>query len=140
MLSMTDPVVTPTEAQTYLEAGGVLQGWPTDEDLQSQAIIRGQRYIAANYNGHWRTSWTTPPEAVRQAVIEAALIEARTPGFFSRTFTPAEAKVLTEVKGIKWTLIGGSSDSMSPSSTIIDGLLYPHVLLRKGPFLGVWSV
>lgn len=134
MLSMTTPAVTAAEATAYLAAAGATDwaedgkapGWPEDEVLQQQAIMRGQRYIAARYNGRWNDTLDPVPAPVTYAVIEAALIEARTPGFFSRTYTPAEAKVLTEVRGIKWTLVGGSGD-MTPTSTIVDGMISPYL-------------
>lgn len=129
MLSMTIPAVTPAEATVYLDASGAT-GWPVETQQQAEAILRAQRYIAARYNGRWTDELTPVPAPVTYAIIEAALIEARTPGFFTRTYTPSEAKVLTEVKGIKWSLVGGSD--MTPTSTIVDSLLAPYLGAATG--------
>ena len=124
MISMTDPVVTPDEAAAYLSAAGVT-------DLpDAAAIIRGQRYVASRWNGRWIADMDPLPDAVKHAVIEAAAVEAKTPGFFARTYAPAEAKVLVEVKGIKWERVGNGD--MVPASTIIDGLLSGYVRSALG--------
>lgn len=67
------------------------------------------------------------PNRVVHAAYEAALIELRTPGFFSTTYTPGTQKVLTEVKGIKWQVVGNASKAgaMVPVSTAVEGLLDP---------------
>ena len=124
MLSMTIPAVTPSEATVYLDASGAT-GWPVETQQQAEAILRAQRYIAARYNGRWTDELTPVPAPVTYAIIEAALIEARTPGFFARTYTPSEAKVLVEVRGVKWERVGGSD--MTPTSTIVDSLLAPYL-------------
>lgn len=133
MLSMTTPAVTAAEATAYLAAAGATDWtedgkpsvWPEDAALQEQAIMRGQRAIASRYNGRWSDDLDPVPAPVTYAVIEAALIEAKTPGFFARTYTPSEAKVLVEVKGIRWERVGGSG--MTPTSTIVDSLLAPYL-------------
>ena len=51
MLSYTVPAVTQTEATDYTSAAGVTpQPGPSD-------LIRGQRYIAARFNGRWLSEW-----------------------------------------------------------------------------------
>ena len=71
------------------------------------------------------------PDAVPVRVVsssyEAALIELRTPGFFSKTFTESEKKVLVKVQSISWVYTGNSKGdrSSSPTSTVIDNLLAP---------------
>jgi hypothetical protein len=66
------------------------------------------------------------PVEVEHAAYEAALIELTKPGFFSRAFTPGEQKVLTEVKGIRWTVVGNATgrDATLPVATAVDALLY----------------
>lgn len=124
MLSYTAAAVSAAEATAYLSAGGAT-GWPVVAGDQEAAIIRGQRYIASRYNARWVDEWTTAPDAVKYAISEAALIEAKTPGSLSITSTPAADKVLVEVKGIRWERIGGSSgaDGWLPRVSIIEGLL-----------------
>jgi len=71
------------------------------------------------------------PDAVPVRVVsssyEAALIELRTPGFFSKTFTESEKKVLVKVQSISWAYTGNSKGdrSSSPTSTVIENLLAP---------------
>jgi hypothetical protein len=124
MISMIDPIVTPAEALVYLDASGATD-WPDTEYLQTTAIMRGQRYIAAKYNGRWLNGIDPVPAPIKYAVIEAALVEAKTPGFFTKTYTSSDAKVLVAVEGIRWERVGGSD--MAPASTIVDGLLAPYI-------------
>lgn len=134
MLSMTTPIVTPADATDYLDDAGAV-GWPVDEALQAQAIMRGQRAIASRYNFRWLPpAWDEIiPDQIRFAVIEAARIEAVTPGFFSRTYTPSEAKVLTGAGQISWTVVGGKGkDAMVPTSTVIEALLAGFVRPATG--------
>lgn len=67
---------------------------------------------------------------VEEASYIAASFELATPGFFSRTYTEAEQKVLTEVKGIKWTVTGSTSGvySSMPSSSLIDAMFWPYIV------------
>lgn len=67
---------------------------------------------------------------VEEAAYIAASFELATPGFFSRTYTEAEQKVLTEVKGIKWTVTGSTSGvySSMPSSSLIDAMFWPYIV------------
>lgn len=69
------------------------------------------------------------PTRIIDASYEAAWIEANSAGALSKTFTPGEQKVLTEVKGIKWTLTGDATreKAMSVVSTVIEGILYPLI-------------
>tara|TARA_R110000868_G_scaffold348974_2_gene610142 strand:- start:14402 stop:14800 length:399 start_codon:yes stop_codon:yes gene_type:complete len=62
-------------------------------------------------------------------VIEATYIAAgydlATPNFWATTFTPAQAKVLTKVDAIQWTVIDGGASGMDaqlPTSPAIDAL------------------
>ncbi|MGB0854658.1 MAG: hypothetical protein ACPGSI_15295 [Pikeienuella sp.] len=63
------------------------------------------------------------------AVIEATYIAAgydlAAPGFWQKTFTPAEAKVLTQTGKIRWTPLAGrasGSDAQLPTSPAIEAL------------------
>ena len=66
---------------------------------------------------------------VEEASYVAAGLELETPGFFSKTWTAAEQKVLTEVRGIKWTVTGNASGTYAamPVSTLIDALFWPYI-------------
>ena len=70
---------------------------------------------------------TAVPARVVSASYEAALLELGTPGFFSKTFTEADKKVLTKVQSISWTYTGNTKGdrSSSPVSTVIENILAP---------------
>ncbi|WP_411839058.1 hypothetical protein [Paracoccus sp. ME4] len=126
MLSFAVPVVTETEATAYIAAGGAA-GWPADATLQRQAIMRGQRNVAARFNARWRAAWPEgeTPEPMRLAVIEAAVLEARKPGALSPVSIPATDKVLIGVGKVTWERIGDASapDAFVPRIATIEGLL-----------------
>lgn len=125
MLSFTDLAVTAAEADAYV-AARAYTGWTGDATAKDAALRRGQDYIAGVYNLRWCSTFENDaaPDEVKYAIIEAALLEAATPGFFTKTYTPGERKVLTEVRGIKWEVIGGGNASTAyPVSTRIEGIL-----------------
>jgi len=72
---------------------------------------------------------TVIPDAVVRASYHAAYAEAVTPGSLSVSYTPGTAKVLTEVKGIKWTVVGDASaeGSMVVRLSSVEGLLAPFL-------------
>lgn len=131
MLSMTVLAVTATEATAYLSASGVT-GWPDTTGEQEAALMRGQRFIAARYNGRWTPDFDEVPDAVKYAICEAALVEAKSTGSLNPTSTPATDKVLTQVKGIVWERVkgAGGADSYIPRIAAVDGLL--RGLVRSG--------
>lgn len=133
MLSYTTPAITPTEATAYLMAAGVT-GWPADATAQDQAILRGQRYIAARFNGRWVEEWTTPPDEVLHAICEAALIEAREPSKLSPVSTPAGDKVLVGVGALTWERVkgAGGADAYIPRIATVEGLLAALVTPATG--------
>lgn len=85
---------------------------------------------------------TAPDNTVTEATYEAAQIELGKPGFFSKTYSPGEAKVLVEVKGIRWERVGGNSQSageaITPTSTIIEAMLGRYV--GRGAGLGLRAI
>lgn len=121
MLSYTVPAVSDVEAAEYTSAAGVTPQ-PSAADL-----IRGQRYIAARFNSRWLSEWegNLVPDAVKHAIIEAAVIEARKPGSLSPVSTPATDKVLVGAGKLTWERVKGASgpEAFMPRSAIIDGLL-----------------
>jgi hypothetical protein len=70
---------------------------------------------------------STVPQRVIEASYHAAYAEAVTPGSLSTTYTPGTAKVLTEVKGIKWEVVGDATKagSMIPVISAVEGKLAP---------------
>ena len=101
----------------------------SDEDANS-ALVRANDYIESAYP---RAAMSPEDDRVIRAVYEAAIAELSKPGIWSRVWTEGEAKVLTEVKGIKWQVVG-KGGSMTPRSTIIDGLLHDYVS-RRSPWM-----
>lgn len=104
-------------------------------ELATAALVRGSDMVrlryAANLCGY---DITLVPEGsdlpiVEEAAYIAASLELATPGFFSKTYTGAESKVLTEVKGIKWTVVGKTEGAYAymPSSSLIDALFGPYL-------------
>lgn len=69
------------------------------------------------------------PVAIEYATYELALRSVETPGILNPGFSADRRKVLTEVQGIKWTLLKGSSDSSQlwPEFPLIEGFLRPYL-------------
>jgi hypothetical protein len=124
MLSFTELAVTAFDADAYIESRGLI-GWPVASDAETQALRRGQDYIAREYNARWLDEWEDAPDVVQFAIFEAALREAIAPGVLAPVVTLGQAKVLTEVSGIKWTPLQerASVGDMKPTLTVVDGLL-----------------
>lgn len=99
------------------------------------ALMRGSDMVrlryAANLCGYDITSIPSGSDLpiVEEAAYIAASLELATSGFFSKTYTGAESKVLTEVKGIKWTVVGKNDGAYAymPSSSLIDALFAPYL-------------
>lgn len=126
MLSYTEAAITHEEATAYLSAAGAA-GWPTQQAAKEQAIIRGQRYIAARYNTRWLEEWDNAdaPDAVKYAIAEAALLEAVTPGSLSVVSNPSKDKVLVQAGKLAWERAKGANGAFGwwPRVSIIEGLL-----------------
>lgn len=137
------------EASAYHSARGN-GAWTGSDALKEAALIRATQWLDGRYGNRWpgvrrylraqALDWpradaydrdgtyvdieTIPPEVVN-ATCEAALRELIAPGGLSPDVTPGTAKVLTEVKGIKWTPLrasAGASD-MTLTITAVDRLL-----------------
>lgn len=142
MLSITVMAVTRTEADDYATSRG-LADWTGDDATKDRALRRGQDYIVGKYNTRWtymepsadnvvwvdrRWNNEDPPEAVKYAIFEAALREILVPFSLTPDFVLGNQKVLTEVKGIKWTPLGsGNAASFRPTVSSIDLVLAGYV-------------
>ncbi|MDP1599013.1 hypothetical protein [Phenylobacterium sp.] len=127
---------------------GSLEGWrayalargdsaPTsapDVDAQA-ALLRASDHVRYRYVANLLPGLDETLEVVEPATYVAASLELATPGFFSRTYTPGEQKVLTQVEGIKWTVVGDASKSFAaaPTSTLIDAMFAPFLIDRDVP-------
>lgn len=141
------------EANAYHTARGNA-GWAGSDADKEAALIRATQWLDGRYGDQWpgirwklraqALDWprvyatdrngttingdTIPPEVVK-ATCEAALRELTAPGSLSPDLTPGTAKVLTEVKGIRWTPLrasAGASD-MTPTLTAVDRALSPII-------------
>lgn len=75
------------------------------------------------------------PQRVIDASYHAAWMEATTPGILSKTYTPAEQKVLVQVQTIRWQVTGDakSDRAMVAVSTVIEGILSPLLVADDLP-------
>jgi hypothetical protein len=137
------------EADAYHTARGNAT-WTGADAVKEVALIRATQWLDGRYGERWpgvrwnlrlqALDWprvyatdrdgtsidgdTIPPEIIA-ATCEAALRELVAPGSLSPDLTPGTAKVLTEVKGIRWTPLrasAGASD-MTPTLTAVDRIL-----------------
>tara|TARA_R110002167_G_scaffold42512_13_gene129159 strand:+ start:3168 stop:3647 length:480 start_codon:yes stop_codon:yes gene_type:complete len=122
-----DPAVLRQRGSVYVDGlyGARFPGYPTGGIEQDRLWPRTD---AVDVYGN-TISTTAIPSRIVEASYFAAYLEGNTPGILSATFTPAQQKVLTEVKGIKWTVVGDASGDRAAFmvSTAIDGMLYPLV-------------
>lgn len=96
-----------------------------DDTVATAALTRASDYIMFSYVGCFYAGYDETSPNVEEATYVAAGLELATPGFFSSTYTPSQQKVLTEVRGIKWTPVGDASgpDSAAPVSSLINSML-----------------
>lgn len=103
------------------------------DEVASASLQRASDYIRTRYVLRSRAKGTEPE--VIEATYIAASIDLATPGFWQKTFTPSELKVLTAVDGIRWTPIEsgmGGTDSVLPTSPMIDSLLIRYESFGTG--------
>lgn len=124
-----------------LERGNSAPTDASDTDA-SAALVRASDYIKYRYVANLLPGYDESLAVVEYATYEAALLELGTPGFFTKTYTEAEKKVLTEVKGIKWTVTGSSSSvfANAPSSSLIEAMFDPYISDDTAPYAIFMSV
>lgn len=127
MLSLTTLAVTLAEATAYASTRGKTDWIASFADAQTQALRRGQDYIAGEYNARWITDFDNAlaPDAVKYAIFEAAARELAVPFSLSPDIIVGREKVLVEVKGIRWEPLfkGGGVQSLKPVLTVVEALL-----------------
>lgn len=128
-LSYTDPAVAIAEADAYAALRG-WSDWTGLEGVKTVALRRGQDYIAGIGNGRWATEWDNDaaPEAVKNAIIEAARRELVSPGSLAPDFVASrvvtrEKKKLGPLEKELQYAEGSSASSVRPNIAIIDQLL-----------------
>jgi hypothetical protein len=104
---------------------------PTDasDPLATAALVRASDYIRVHYVARLATGYDDTLDQIEEATYIAAALELTTPGFFSKTYTESERKVLTKVESLQWQVVGSpdKTDAMSPRSNMIEALLRPYL-------------
>ena len=119
---------------------------PTEatDPVAQAALQRASDYIRFAYVSQFIAGCTISDDVIAEAAYIAASLELETPGFFTRTYTPSEQKVLTGVGSIRWTPTGMDGaltemDGATPVSTAIDGMLR-QCMPRNRPGVGLRAV
>lgn len=96
--------------------------------------LSGLMTILLHYINRFASGYDADSDNVDEATYEVANLELATPGFFSKTETLDQQMVLTEVKGIKWTVRGDASgaEAATPISTMIEAMLRPYLVTIAG--------
>lgn len=123
---------TLADFRTYATARG--DGAPANasDPVATAALVRASDYIRTRYVVRMGLDAPESDPNVIEATYIAARREIATPGFWTTTFSPTQAKTLTEVKGIRWTPIGAREfglagrDLVTPMDPAIDALLRPY--------------
>lgn len=92
--------------------------------------MRASDHIRYSYVANLLCGYDDTLAVVEPATYEAANLELETPGFFTKTFTPDQQKVLTQAGGIKWTVVGDANrpGASAPRSTLIDAMFAPYLV------------
>lgn len=156
--SSADSYATVAACDSYHSARGNAT-WTGTDTLKEQALRRATQWLDGRYGSRWPGTTTygrdqaldwprawvedasgyavateTIPQEVVNATCEAALRELVSPGSLSPDVTPGTVKVLTEVKGIRWTPLrssAGASD-MAPVIAAVDGALSGLMIAGRG--------
>ena len=114
------------------------------------ALVRATDYVRARYVANLAApnAYDTIPSGHDLSLSEegadiAAAFELTTSGFFSKTFTPAQQKVLTKAGSISWTPVGDGAKGVygaSPTSTLLDAFFRPYIFDRDRPSFNLMSI
>lgn len=93
------------------------------------ALVRAWDYVTAHYVTRLAAAYDETLPELETAAYIAAGQELSTPGFFAKTYTADDRKVLTRLDAIAWTPVDGGDtvDGMVPRSTLIEALLRPYM-------------
>jgi hypothetical protein len=99
--------------RAYASARGDNTPTEAEDAVATAALVRASDYIrfryVANFISGYDETFIAPGYDIPLVEIGAYIaagLELATPGLFSKTFTPAEQKVLTGVGSIRWTVTG----------------------------------
>lgn len=120
--------------RTYATARGNGAPASASDTLANAALVRAQDYIQFTYVQRFAEGYDSTAANVEAATYEAANLELASPGFFSKTYTEADRKVLTGLDSLSWTFVGKVRDdrSYAPRSTKIEALLWPYIARTYG--------
>jgi hypothetical protein len=133
----------------YAEARGDNAPTTATDPVATAALVRGSDHVRIRYVANLLPGYDTTLQPagydlplVEEAAYIAASLELATPGFFAKTFTASEQKVLTGVGSIRWTVTGEASGvyAAMPVSTSIDALFYPYIVDRDADGFMLMSV
>ena len=114
------------------------QPLPDDNPPGRAALARASDYIRRTYV----LPYALDPhhELVEEATYIAAQFELESPGFFGKAYTPKDRKVLTEAKGIKWSVLpGASANDPRPTIPAINDMLL-SIRRRSKKLDSIWVV
>lgn len=97
------------------------------------ALVRASDYIEIHYATRLADGYDNTLSQLVTAAYIAAAYELKKPGFFSKTYSEADRKVLTKLEGMQWTHTGNTNgiDAMVPRSTSIEALLTPFLRMSQ---------
>jgi hypothetical protein len=114
------------------------------------ALVRASDYVRSRYiaNLFSPNAYNTIPSGYTLSFGEegayiAAAFELTTAGFFSKTFTPAQQKVLTKAGGVSWSVVGNGAGEIygaSPISTLLDNYFRPFIFDRNKKSFNMMSI
>lgn len=110
------------------ERGNAAPTAASDADATA-ALVRASDYIRTRYVIRFIAGFDSTLAEVEEATYIAAQRELATPGFWSKTYTPGEAKTLVQVDSIQWQpndRVGKGvygADLVVPVDAMIDALL-----------------
>lgn len=118
--------------RAYALARGDNSPTAADDDLATAALVRASDYIKFHYVTRFVGAYGEASEGVEEATYIAAGLELSKPNFFTKTYSPAEQKVLTGVDSIKWTVTGKPEDingipQAAPVHSMIDAMLLRYM-------------
>ena len=107
-----------------------------DDVDSAAALVRATDYVTFHYVSRFAAGYDLTSPNVDEAIYEAAKLELAKPGFFNKTFTPAEQKVLVQVDSIRRQPVGDMSGSVAamPVSAKIEAMLRPYMVWPIGAF------
>ncbi|NHK29187.1 hypothetical protein FF098_014800 [Parvularcula flava] len=114
--------------RTWATARGDSAPADADDADATAALQRATDYIRYYYVSRFVSPYTEASDNVEEATYVAAGVELATPGFFSKTYTEGERKVLTGVDSIRWTVVERGSTArtgtlMMPTHSLIEAML-----------------